>query len=73
MNGIPPELARLARQHELQLIEKPNGQIMIVGGIVLVHYWPHSKRKTCYVDGAGAGRQYTTIKQAINLANRGTP
>lgn len=65
------QLKRLAREAELELIEKPNGHFILIGGIVNVHYWPFSKRLTAYVEGAPGGRTHTTPKVAVQLANTG--
>ncbi len=66
-------LKKLARGAELEVIEYPNGRVLVVGGLVNVHWWPASRRMTAYVEGASAGRTHTTAKQVINLATKGTP
>lgn len=66
-------LNKLARAAELEVIEYPNGRVLVVGGLVNVHWWPASRRMTAYVEGASAGRTHTTAKQVINLATKGTP
>ena len=66
-------LKKLARAAELEVIEYPNGRVLVVGGLVNVHWWPASPRMTAYVEGASAGRTHTTAKQVINLATKGTP
>ena len=71
MTDAVQSLKTLARNAELQLIEKANGHFIIVGGVVVVHYWPLSRRQTVYVEGSPIGNHYATPKQAINLANKG--
>lgn len=66
-------LNKLARAAELEVIEYPNGRVLVVGGLVNVHWWPASRRMTAYVEGASAWRTHTTAKQVINLATKGTP
>lgn len=66
-------LKRLAREQELEVIEYPCGRVLVIGGLVNVHWWPDSKRKTSYVEGALAGRQFSTAKNVINLAVKGHP
>ena len=66
-------LKKLARAAELEVIEYPDGRVLVVGGLVNVHWWPASRRMTAYVEGASAGRTHTTAKQVINLATKGTP
>lgn len=67
------DLKRLAREAELEVIEKAEGHFIVVGGIVIVHWWPHSRKMTAYVEGAPQGRSYATAKQVVNLASRGQP
>lgn len=66
-------LKRLAREEELEVIEYPDGRVLVIGGIVNVHWWPNSKRATAYVEGASSGRRFATAKNVINLAVKGTP
>lgn len=66
-------LKKLAREAELQVIEYPEGRVLVVGGLVNVHWWPLSKRKTAYVEGAPAGRRFATARAVVNLATKGTP
>lgn len=66
-------LKKLARAAELEVIEYPDGRVLVIGGLVNVHWWPASRRMTAYVEGASAGRTHTTAKQVINLATKGSP
>jgi len=66
-------LKRLAREAEVEVLEYPDGRVLVVGGLVNVHWWPHSRRMTAYVEGATAGRTHSTAKNVINLATKGTP
>lgn len=66
-------LKKMAREAELQVIEYPDGRVLVIGGLVNVHWWPGSKRMTAYVDGASRGRHHSTAKNVINLATKGTP
>ncbi|MCM5682934.1 hypothetical protein M8A51_25710 [Schlegelella sp. S2-27] len=66
-------LKKLAREAELEVIEKADGHFIIVGGLVIVHWWPHSRRMTAYVEGAPQGRSYVTAKQVVNIATKGQP
>lgn len=67
------DLKRLARENELEVIEYPDGRCLVVGGLVNVHWWPQSKRATAYAEGSPAGRRFSTAKNVINLAVKGTP
>jgi len=66
-------LKKLARDAELEVIEYPEGRVLVVGGLVNVHWWPLSKRKTAYVEGAPSGRRFATARNVINLATKGLP
>ena len=71
MSKVHPELKelrRMARNEELNLIEYPDGRVLVIGGMVNVHYWPNSKRMTAYPEGAPQGRHYQTAKQVIKMA-----
>lgn len=67
------QLKKLAREAELEVIEYPDGRVLVVGGLVNVHWWPTSRRMTAYAEGAPAGRHYATAKNVISLAVKGTP
>lgn len=69
--NYPQELRRLARDAEVEVIEKPDGHFLIVGGLVTVHYWPHSRRLTAYVEGAPQGKPNCTPKMVVKLATQG--
>lgn len=66
-------LRKLASDQELEVIEYPDGRVLVVGGLINVHWWPQSKKKTAYVEGAPSGRKFATAKNVINLATKGTP
>lgn len=63
----------LAREAELQVIEYPDGRVLIVGGLINVHWWPASRRQTAYIDGAQAGRHFMSARHVVNLATKGAP
>ena len=67
MNHIKA-LKRLARDAELQVIEYPDGRVLVIGGLVNVHYWPTSRKLTAYAEGAPRGRHYQTPAQVIAQA-----
>lgn len=67
------KMKKLATEAELQVIEYPDGRVLVVGGLVNVHWWPYSKRQTAYVEGAPAGRTYSSAKNVISLATKGVP
>jgi len=65
------ELKRLCREEELDVIEYPDGRVFVVGGIVNVHWWPSSKHRTAYAEGAPRGHKFSKPKNVINLATKG--
>ena len=69
---VDTRLKRLARESELEIIEYPDGRVLVVGGLVNVHWWPQSKGMTAYAEGATKGRRHMTPKLVIRLANEGT-
>lgn len=64
-------LKRAAGEAELDVMEYPDGKITVIGGLVPVHWWPHSRKKTAYVDGAPRGYPHTTAQEVIALATTG--
>ena len=72
MNADIKTLKRLASANELQVIHYPDGRILVVGGLIPVHWWPDSKRRTAYVEGAPKGYSFASPKSIINLAIKGT-
>ena len=66
-------LKKLAREAELQVIEYPGGRVLVIGGLINVHWWPESRRRTAYIDGAPAGRHFTTAAQVVSMATKGQP
>jgi len=65
------DLKKLASEAELEVIEYHDGRILVVGGIVNVHWWPDSKRKTAYAEGSPRGKRQMTAKQVVRLATKG--
>jgi hypothetical protein len=65
------KLKRMASENELDVKEYQDGKVTVIGGMMPVHWWPHSKRMTAYVDGAPHGYPQCTAKNVINLALKG--
>jgi hypothetical protein len=61
-------LKRLAREAELQVIEYPDGRVLVIGGLVNVHWWPNSRKQTAYAEGSPRGRHYQTAQQVVAQA-----
>lgn len=67
------ELKRLAREAELEVLQYPNGRLLVVGGLINVHWWPGSKHRTAYAEGSPKGIKYANAQRVINIAIKGTP
>ena len=65
----------LAREAEMQLIERqePGGLHVIVVGDRVVHWWPESRRQTCYVEASSRGESHATPDRVIELATEQKP
>ena len=71
MNADLEQLKRLARENELDVKTYPDGKVTVIGGLMPVHWWPDSRRRTAYIDGAPAGYPQCTPRNVINLALKG--
>lgn len=64
------QLRNAAKKAGLKIVDKQNGHFQIVGGALLVNYWPTSKKQTAYVAGTRESITRVTPRQAVELANR---
>ncbi len=67
-------LRRRAREAEFEVIEReePGGlHVIVIGDKAVVHWWPHSRGMTAYVDGWKHGKKYATAKMVIQIATQG--
>ena len=62
------ELVRAADKHGLVVQERAAGHFQILGGVVLVNYYPESRRRSAYIAGMQAAHHYVTPAQAVALA-----
>lgn len=62
------KLQKLALERGLSLKDCGSGHIQIIGGPLLVNYWPDSKKRTAYVAGTSSGHRSATPEQAISMA-----
>lgn len=61
-------LTKLAAENNLTIKDCGGGHVQIVGGALLVNYWPDSKKKTAYVAGTVGGQKYATPQEALRMA-----
>ena len=61
-----------AREKGLRVNDCGNGHLQIIGGPLLVNYWPESKKKSAYVDGTSSKKTNITPEQAVAMAFKST-
>lgn len=66
--SIPKELAREADRHGLVVQECGAGHFQILGGKLIVNYYPESRRKSAYIQGMKAAHHHVDVKRAVALA-----
>ena len=66
------ELRSLAKGKGLEIKDRGNGHIQIVGPM-LVNWWPESKRRTAHVGATRKGFTGVTAERAIKLALEAPP
>lgn len=68
------KLKQLAREAEIQVLDHPgsNGHVTVVGEVVTVNWWPHSKNQTAWVEGQRT-RKFVTAEQVVRWAQTGSP
>ena len=71
--SVPKALSVAAVAKGLRVADLGCGHFQIIGGTVLVNYWPNSKRRTAYVDGERGGKSGVSPQQAVEMALRGKP
>lgn len=65
---VPKALAKAAASHGLEVIDRGNGHYQIIGGALLVNYYPDSKRKSAYIAGMVSAHHGVDENQAVSLA-----
>lgn len=71
VDRLVDELKRRAVEAELEVIEKPNGHYLVIGGEAVVRWWPLSRRLTAYVEGSPRGITNAMPRTVIALASGG--
>lgn len=62
------KLEKLITGTELEIHTMRDGHPKIIGGKVIVDWWPDSKRMTAYVEGSQRGIPYATPALIVKLA-----
>jgi len=65
---VPKDLARAADREGLVVEARGSGHFQILGGILLVNYYPFSRRRAAYIEGMVKAHHYVTPEQAVQLA-----
>ena len=61
------QLAQLAESRSLKVVDRGQGHLQIVGGPLLVNYYPLAKRRSAYVAGTTGRRVGITPQQAVEM------
>lgn len=61
-------LLECASARGLRVIDRGHGHLQIIGGPLLVNYYPLAKKKSAYVAGTVSGRVGVTPEQAVEMA-----
>lgn len=68
MSKVMDELRKEAGNRGVQIVERSNGHIQIVGGPLLVNYYPNSKKRSAYVAGTTSKIVSVNPAQAVAMA-----
>lgn len=72
---VPEDLLKAAEKEGLSVVERGAGHFQIRDGVLLVNYYPFSRRRSAYIEGMVKAHHYVTPEQAVQLAlsPRGIP
>ena len=62
------KLEKLATEKGLTVVDRGNGHLQIVGGPLLVNYYPLSKKHSAYVAGTTSKKTGVTPENAVEMA-----
>lgn len=62
------ELRRLAEARGLRIIDRGQGHLQLVGGPLLVNYYPLAKKRSAYVSGTTSRVVNVTPEQVVEMA-----
>jgi len=68
MNKTIQKLQVHAEKYNLMIKELKNGHVQIIGGPLLVNYYPFSDKRTAYIAGTKKGIENVSMKKAIKMA-----
>ena len=62
------QLQNAAKKAGLQVVQKDDHHYQIIGGAMIVSYYPHSKKQTAYVCGTRQSKTGVTPREAVAMA-----
>ncbi len=65
---IVNSLRKLAQARNLEIVDRGQGHFQIVGGPLLVNYYPFAKKQSAYVAGTTSRKVGVSPKEAIEMA-----
>lgn len=68
MTQAVKDLAKFAKKAGLRIADKGNGHYQIIGGPLLVNYYPESKSMTAYVAGMKGSFKHVLPEKAVQMA-----
>ena len=66
--GIPKSLEDAAKKRGVKVVDRGSGHLQIVGGPLLVNYYPLAKKHSAYVAGTIGRKVGVTPEQAVEMA-----
>jgi 5-methylcytosine-specific restriction endonuclease McrA len=70
---VPKDLLQAADREGLVVEERDFGHFQIKGGILLVNYYPYSRRRSAYIEGMVKAHHHVTPEEAVRMALRPKP
>lgn len=61
-------LEQIASERGLKVVDRGQGHLQIIGGPLLVNYYPLAKKRSAYVAGTTGRRVGVTPEQAVDMA-----
>ena len=66
--SIADHLTKVAEARGLKVVERGKGHFQVIGGPLLVNWYPFSSKQSAYVAGTTARKTRVTAEQAVEMA-----
>lgn len=66
-------LKTLAKKNGLTVKDCGNGHVQIIGGAVVVNYWPDSRHRSAYIASTRGSKRSVTPEEAVEMALKPIP